>query len=126
MLIAGLPEFDIDDLKANFECRGFSNTSPVIQWFWEIIETFDKTEIALLMSFVTGCSKIPLDGFKALQGMNGIQKFNIKRMHTNDLQRLPEGHTCFNQLDMPEYPSKEIMFERLLMAIKETQGILMS
>lgn len=70
LLIAGLPNFDIEDLKANVEFRGgYTATTPVIQWFWEIIEEFDGTEIALLLSFVTGCSKIPLDGFKALQGM---------------------------------------------------------
>ena len=28
----------------------------------------------------------------------------------------------FNQIDIPEYPSKEIMHERLLVAIKETKG----
>lgn len=28
----------------------------------------------------------------------------------------------FNQIDLPEYPSKEIMHERLLTAIKETKG----
>jgi len=36
--------------------------------------------------------------------------------------RLPSGHTCFNQLDLPEYPSKELLHERLLIAIKETKG----
>jgi len=36
--------------------------------------------------------------------------------------RLPQGHTCFNQLDLPEYPSKEILNERLMWAIKETAG----
>lgn len=28
----------------------------------------------------------------------------------------------FNQIDIPEYPAKEIMHERLLTAIKETKG----
>jgi len=28
----------------------------------------------------------------------------------------------FNQIDIPEYPSKEIMHERMLTAIKETKG----
>lgn len=33
--------------------------------------------------------------------------------------RLPSAHTCFNQLDLPEYENKEILRERLLMAIHE-------
>ena len=28
----------------------------------------------------------------------------------------------FNQIDIPEYPSKEIMHERVMVAIKETKG----
>lgn len=28
----------------------------------------------------------------------------------------------FNQIDLPEYPSKEILHERVLTAIKETKG----
>jgi E3 ubiquitin-protein ligase HUWE1 len=61
-----------------------------------VIDGLDSSEIGLLLQFVTGSSKIPLDGFKALQGMNGYQPFNIKRLHTDDLQTLPCGHTCFN------------------------------
>ena len=45
---------------------------------------------------VTGTSKIPLDGFKALQGTNGITRFQIQR--ASGVDRLPAAHTCFNQL----------------------------
>jgi E3 ubiquitin-protein ligase HUWE1 len=71
LLIAGLPDFDLDDLKANIDFRGYNIESPQIVWFFEIIETFTKSEMALLLQFVTGSSQIPLDGFKSLQGMNG-------------------------------------------------------
>lgn len=97
LLIAGLPNFDIDDLRANIEYgHGYTANSPQIKWFWEIIESFDASEIALLLQFVTGSSKIPLDGFKALQGMHGAQNFTLEKLRTNDMQRLPAGHTCFN------------------------------
>jgi E3 ubiquitin-protein ligase HUWE1 len=66
---------------------------------------------------VTGTSKVPLDGFKALLGMSGIQRFNIHRV-PGDTNRLPTSHTCFNQLDLPEYASEEILRERLLLAIR--------
>jgi len=39
------------------------------------MEGMDASEIGLFLQFVTGCSKIPLEGFKALQGMQGIQRF---------------------------------------------------
>jgi hypothetical protein len=35
---------------------------------------------------------------------------------------LPSAHTCFNQLDLPEYDSCEVLSERLLRAVRETEG----
>ena len=67
---------------------------------------------------MTGTSKVPLDGFKSLPGAFGVQKFQIHKVH-GDAHRLPAAHTCFNQLDLPEYPTKEVLQERLLKAIKE-------
>jgi len=33
--------------------------------------------------------------------------------------RLPTAHTCFNQLDLPDYPSEEVLQKKLLQAICE-------
>jgi hypothetical protein len=51
----------------------------------------DSSEIGLFLRFVTGCSKIPLEGFKNLQGMLGVQQFSIKRVRIggDDIMRLP-------------------------------------
>lgn len=59
-----------------------------------------------------------MDGFKALHGSDGIKKFNIHKAG-GDQQLLPTAHTCFNQLDLPQYQSEEILKEKLLIAIKE-------
>lgn len=67
LLISGLPEIDVDDLRANTEYQGFTANSPVIQYFWEVVREMDKEDLALLVQFVTGTSKVPLEGFKALQ-----------------------------------------------------------
>ena len=32
--------------------------------------------------------------------------------------RLPSAHTCFNQIDLPEYESKEQLVEKLMTALK--------
>lgn len=67
LLISGLPEIDIDDLRANTEYAGYTAASQTIQWFWKIVREMSKQELALLVQFVTGTSKVPLEGFKALQ-----------------------------------------------------------
>ncbi|KAK4575710.1 hypothetical protein RGQ29_026607 [Quercus rubra] len=118
LLISGLPEIDLDDLKANAEYTGYTAASSVIQWFWEVVTAFNKEDMARLLQFVTGTSKVPLEGFKALQGISGPQRFQIHKAYGAP-DRLPSAHTCFNQLDLPEYTSKEQLQERLLLAIHE-------
>ncbi|OIW04324.1 hypothetical protein TanjilG_32516 [Lupinus angustifolius] len=118
LLISGLPDIDLDDLRANTEYAGYSAASPVIQWFWEVVQGLSKEDKARLLQFVTGTSKVPLEGFSALQGISGSQKFQIHKAYGSP-DHLPSAHTCFNQLDLPEYPSKQHLEERLLLAIHE-------
>lgn len=104
-MISGLPDIDIDDWKANTEYQNYSPSSPQIQWFWRAVRSFDKEELAKLLQFVTGTSKVPLNGFKELEGMNGINRFNIHRDYGNK-DRLPSTHTCFNRKSLlPSLPT---------------------
>lgn len=97
LLISGMPEIDIDDLKANTEYANFKPTDSVIRWFWNVLYTFTHEERALFLQFVTGTSKVPLEGFKALEGMRGTQKFNIHKAFGNP-NALPSAHTWYVQL----------------------------
>ncbi|PSR97292.1 hypothetical protein BD289DRAFT_106785 [Coniella lustricola] len=116
LLISGLPDIDVDDWKSNAEYTNYTAASQQIQWFWRAVRAFDKEERAKLLQFVTGTSKVPLNGFKELEGMNGIQRFNIHRDYGSK-DRLPSSHTCFNQLDLPEYESYDALRNQLLKAI---------
>ncbi|KAK3678646.1 E3 ubiquitin-protein ligase tom1 [Vermiconidia calcicola] len=116
LLISGLPEIDVDDWKNTSEYHNYQATSPQIQWFWRAVRSFDKEEKAKLLQFVTGTSKVPLNGFKELEGMNGFAKFNIHRDYSSK-EKLPSSHTCFNQLDLPEYESYEHLRQQLYTAI---------
>ncbi|KAK9861005.1 hypothetical protein WJX84_000178 [Apatococcus fuscideae] len=118
LLISGLPEIDVDDLRRNTEYSGYTAASRTVQWFWETVQGLDKEDLALLVQFVTGTSKVPLDGFKALQGISGPQKFQIHKAY-GPSERLPSAHTCFNQLDLLEYDSQEQLKNRLLLALHE-------
>lgn len=33
---------------------GYTSTSPVVHWFWEVVREMDKQDLALLVQFVTG------------------------------------------------------------------------
>jgi E3 ubiquitin-protein ligase HUWE1 len=103
LLISGLPDINVDDWKNNTEYHNYTAASPQIQWFWRAVRTFEKEDQAKLLQFVTGTSKVPLNGFKELEGMNGFSKFNIHRDYGSK-DRLPSSHTCFNRASLPCCP----------------------
>ncbi|SPO27765.1 related to ubiquitin-protein ligase 1 [Ustilago trichophora] len=117
LLISGLPDIDVDAWKSNTELHGYSSGDAVIQWWWRAVRSFDQTEKAKLLQFITGTSKVPLEGFAHLQGVQGTQRFNIHKAYGAD--RLPAAHTCFNQLDLPQYDSYDKLRSSLLLAMNE-------
>lgn len=54
----GKQSVSVDDMRANTEYSGYSAASPVIQWFWEVVQGFSKEDKARLLQFVTGTSKV--------------------------------------------------------------------
>ncbi|KAL3226530.1 hypothetical protein MRX96_004418 [Rhipicephalus microplus] len=122
LLISGLPSIDVDDLRAHTEYHKYQATSLQIQWFWRALRSMDQADRAKFLQFVTGTSKVPLQGFAALEGMNGVQRFQIHR-DDRSTDRLPSAHTCFNQLDLPAYETYDKLRTMLLKAIQEcTEG----
>ncbi|XP_063055096.1 E3 ubiquitin-protein ligase HACE1 [Engraulis encrasicolus] len=117
LLLSGMPEIDVMDWTRNTEyTSGYDLQEPVIQWFWESVENFTQEERVLLLQFVTGSSRVPHGGFAYLMGGSGLQKFTIAAVpYTNNL--LPTSSTCINMLKLPEYPSKEVLRDRLLVAL---------
>ncbi|CAN8005062.1 unnamed protein product, partial [Ixodes pacificus] len=122
LLISGLPSIDVDDLRAHTEYHKYQPNSLQIQWFWRALRSLDQADRAKFLQFVTGTSKVPLQGFVALEGMNGVQRFQIHR-DDRSTDRLPSAHTCFNQLDLPAYETYDKLRTMLLKAIQEcTEG----
>ena len=71
-LMCGLAEIDVEDWKKNTELVGYSANDPVIVWFWRAVESWDNEMRARLLQFVTGTSKVPMNGFAELQGMKAV------------------------------------------------------
>jgi E3 ubiquitin-protein ligase HUWE1 len=63
----GCPDIYIEDLRRNTTYQGYTASDPTIAAFWKVLHSLAKEEQALFIQFVTGSSKVPLDGFKALQ-----------------------------------------------------------
>jgi E3 ubiquitin-protein ligase HUWE1 len=121
LLISGLPDIDVHDLKEHTDYVGWKSTDKEIVWFWNIVFGLGRNEKASFLQFVTGSSKVPLSGFAELQGMRGIQKFSIHKMNGKK-GALMSAHTCFNSLDLPSYDNEDEMRQKFLLAINEGGG----
>lgn len=68
LIVCGLGKIDINDWKSNTRLKHCTPDSNIVKWFWKAVESFDEERRARLLQFVTGSSRVPLQGFKALQG----------------------------------------------------------
>ncbi|XP_065065475.1 E3 ubiquitin-protein ligase SMURF2-like [Rhopilema esculentum] len=124
LLICGLGKIDLNDWKTHTRLKHCTVDHPVIKWFWKVVDSYDEEKRARLLQFVTGSSRVPVQGFKALQGStgsNGPRLFTINVTETNP-NSLPKAHTCFNRLDLPTYESFEKLHDKLTQAVEETCG----
>jgi E3 ubiquitin-protein ligase HUWE1 len=58
LLICGLPDVNIEELRNNTEYHQFKAGDDVIVWFWEVLHSFNREERASFLQFVTGTSKV--------------------------------------------------------------------
>ncbi|KAL7055190.1 hypothetical protein AAHC03_024431 [Spirometra sp. Aus1] len=121
LLMCGLQDISVQDWKANTLYKGEYNANhSVIINFWKTLYTFTNELRSRLLQFVTGTSRVPMNGFVELWGSTGPQKFTIESWGTVD--QLPRAHTCFNRLDLPPYPTFEELRCKLIIAIENAEG----
>lgn len=140
LLIGGIADIDVDDWKKHTDYRGYTESDVVVQNFWKVslptttshthqislltthqcIRSWDAEQKSRLLQFATGTSRIPVNGFKDLQGSDGPRRFTIEK--SGEESQLPKSHTCFNRLDLPPYKSFDALQSKLLWAVEETVG----
>lgn len=120
LLIGGIAEIDVEDWKKHTDYRGYTESDEVIKFFWQTIKQWDGEQKSRLLQFATGTSRIPVNGFKDLQGSDGPRRFTIEK--AGDAGNLPKSHTCFNRLDLPPYKSLDVLQSKLTTAVEETMG----
>jgi ubiquitin-protein ligase E3 A len=81
---------------------------------WEIVHEMTEDQQKKFLAFCTGSDRAPILGL-------GSVRIYVGRMG-EDSDRLPSAHTCFNHLLIPEYPDKEKLKQKLLLAITNSEG----
>ncbi|KAG6461607.1 hypothetical protein O3G_MSEX012740 [Manduca sexta] len=121
LLLCGIQHIDVRDWRANTLYKGdYHANHIVVQWFWRVVLSFSNEMRSRLLQFVTGTSRVPMNGFKELYGSNGPQLFTIEKWGAPD--NYPRAHTCFNRIDLPPYESYQQLREKLIKAIEGSQG----
>ncbi|WAQ96641.1 SMUF2-like protein [Mya arenaria] len=124
LMIGGLGKIDLGDWKLHTRLKHCTADHNIVKWFWQVADSYDNEMRARLLQFVTGSSRVPLQGFKALQGSTGAagpRLFTIHLVDTNT-DNLPKAHTCFNRIDIPPYESYEKLYSKMTCAVEETCG----
>mmetsp|Transcript_67165 Transcript_67165/g.160858 ORF Transcript_67165/g.160858 Transcript_67165/m.160858 type:complete len:760 (+) Transcript_67165:92-2371(+) len=115
LVICGQLELDFDALQSVTQYQdGYTQKSPIVSWFWEVVKALDASSQRNFLMFCTGCDRAPVGGL-------GKLPFIISRGGP-DSNLLPSVHTCFNHMLLPEYSSKEKLERLLTIAIQNCTG----
>ena len=118
LLLCGKSFLDLGEWMENTEYKGeFSSNHKVVKWFWTILHEFTQEELSQLLVFVTGTSKVPVEGFSQLRTLRGDPAHFTMQSVEYYKKVLPRAHTCFNRLDLPIYQSKSEVKEALKFVI---------
>lgn len=120
-LLSGVIKIDVDDWKNNVIILTYNPTDLIITWFWRAIESYSEEEKRCVLRFVTGSPSVPISGFSGLSVRGVPTRFTIAKSF-RDMGSLPLSHTCYNQIDLPEYSSYEDLRRKLLTASTEGAG----
>ena len=120
--VCGKAIVDVDLLKRHTKYGSDKQTalnedSRRVKWFWENLRDFSEEDKQKFIKFCWGEQRLPANDeeFERRQ-----TRFMIKpsmRAGGNVDGALPKADTCFFNLELPDYSTKEIMRQRILLAI---------
>ncbi|XP_031558665.1 probable E3 ubiquitin-protein ligase HERC4 isoform X2 [Actinia tenebrosa] len=116
-MVVGCQEYDFKIFEKVAEYKGeYYDRHLVIMNFWDVFHEFPLDMKKQFLAFLTGSDRVPILGMESL-------KIIIQPVAGGEHgEHLPVAHTCFNLLDLPRYPTKEIMKNKLSQAIQYSTG----
>ncbi|KAJ6438897.1 HECT domain-containingprotein [Purpureocillium lavendulum] len=116
-IVEGIQDIDISDLRRYTRYVGWDSSHQTIRDFWSIVKRYDDRMRRKLLEFVTASDRVPVGGMRNLQFV--VQKNGEE---DGDGGHLPTAYTCYGTLLLPQYRDKEVLRERLGMALENAQG----
>ena len=91
----------------------YSASHKVIKWFLECLHSLNQKKLSNFLQFSTGTAKVPIGGFSTLESNRGeVARFTIMMIpYIAKQKNFIKAHTCFNRIEVPLFPSKELVKE---------------
>ncbi|KAM7396239.1 hypothetical protein PAMP_019296 [Pampus punctatissimus] len=99
---------------------GYHVSHPNILMFWEVFDELTEDQRKDFLRFLTGFRRAPILGMDQIQ-----MRIQVKQVQDSSVDQLfPESLTCHSILELPLYPTKEIMRDKLTEALMPERGFL--
>ncbi|XP_069704389.1 E3 ubiquitin-protein ligase HECTD1 isoform X7 [Periplaneta americana] len=109
------PHWSRDDLLNYTEPKlGYTRDSPGFQRFVNVLVKMSAEERKAFLQFTTGCSSLPPGGLANL-----YPRLTVVRKVDAGEGSYPSVNTCVHYLKLPDYPTEDLLRERLLAATRE-------
>ncbi|KAI1211376.1 uncharacterized protein F4807DRAFT_420153 [Annulohypoxylon truncatum] len=115
-IVEGTQDIDVGELRRAARYVGWDASHRTVRDFWSIVKRYDDRMRRKLLEFVTASDRVPVGG------MANIQFVVQKNGEEGEGGHLPTAYTCYGTLLLPEYRDKEVLRERLAMALENAQG----
>jgi hypothetical protein len=117
--VCGNPCISVEDLKQHTRySRGLTADHPLVLSFWTTLESFSSTEMVAFLRFAWARSRLPNHW-----GSNRLLVVLQPGSGPEADKRLPTSETCFFNIHLPNYSTKEILREKLLYAIMDQTSL---
>ena len=117
MFVTGKPgRMDLTLLKKHTTYKRWKGDEQTVLWLWELLEEMEPEDQAAFLKFTWGRTRLPLSS------ESFTQPFKLTK-RTSNPDAYPISHTCFFELEIPEYTTKEIMREKTIYAFTQCTTI---
>ena len=111
VMVCGDPHVDVALWRSKTTYQGWSGDNPVVQRFWRVVASMSSQDRQQLLRFTWGRSRLP-----RANAWPADTPFKLTCKHSGGDNALPIAHTCFFQLELPQYTTDEVLKRRLLAA----------
>lgn len=110
-IISGNPIIEWNALKAKAIYKnGYSSNSQAIIWFWDYFDKLSEDKKFEALKFITGTTSIPPGGLS-----------DVRISITKRSNGFPIAHTCFSEIELPDYNSYEELVNKCTEAFANSE-----